>query len=119
MNEFEGTAAQLRARYAAATPKPPEPSNPTNPSHPNPPTEPPKGGEPMTAEEKAAFDALKSQVDKLQARQQMEVPVWAKAAVDAALAYDTKNPLFSIDNGASYDFYRFITVMHRRGLFKK
>ncbi|MEK4074672.1 glycoside hydrolase family 25 protein [Paenibacillus sp. FSL M7-0656] len=119
MNEFEGTAAQLRARYAAATPKPPEPSNPTNPSHPNPPTEPPKGGEPMTAEEKATFDALKSQVDKLQARQQMEVPVWAKAAVDAALAYDTKNPLFSIDNGASYDFYRFITVMHRRGLFKK
>lgn len=80
MNEFEGTAAQLRARYAAATPKPPEPSNPSNP---NLPTEPPKGGEPMTAEEKAAFDALKSQVDKLQARQQMEVPVWAKAAVDA------------------------------------
>lgn len=70
---------RLRARYAAATPKPLEPSNPTNPSHPNPPTEPPKGGEPMTAEEKAAFDALKSQVDKLQARQQMEVPVWAKA----------------------------------------
>lgn len=33
----------------------------------------------MTAEEKALFDALKSQVDKLQARQQMEVPVWAKA----------------------------------------
>ena len=58
----------------------------------------------MTAEEKAAFDALKAQVDKLQARQQMEVPLWAKAAVDAALAYDTKNPLFSIDNGASYDF---------------
>ncbi|WP_434758349.1 glycoside hydrolase family 25 protein [Paenibacillus amylolyticus] len=138
MNEFEGTAAQLRARYAAAAPNPnPNPTNPTepnnppnpsnpsnpttpsNPSNPNPPTVPPKGGEPMTAEEKAAFDALKAQVDRLQARQQMEVPVWAKAAVDAALAYDSKNPLFSIDNGASYDFYRFITVMHRRGLFKK
>ncbi|WP_441926243.1 glycoside hydrolase family 25 protein [Paenibacillus sp. 2TAF8] len=139
MNEFEGTAAQLRARYAAATPNPnptnptnpTEPTNPTNPgnpsnpttpsnpSNPNSPTVPPKGGEPMTAEEKAAFDALKAQVDRLQARQLMEVPVWAKAAVDAALAYDPKNPLFSIDNGASYDFYRFITVMHRRGLFKK
>ena len=139
MNEFEGTAAQLRARYATAAPtpnptnptNPTEPNNPTNPgnpsnpstpsnpSNPNPPTVPPKGGEPMTAEEKAAFDALKAQVDRLQARQLMEVPVWAKAAVDAALAYDAKNPLFSIDNGASYDFYRFITVMHRRGLFKK
>ncbi|MGF6356461.1 lysozyme [Paenibacillus sp. 4624] len=124
MNEFEGTAAQLRARYTVATPNP-NPTNPTNPttpsnpSNPNPPTVPPKGGEPMTAEEKAAFDALKAQVDRLQARQLMEVPVWAKAAVDAALAYDPKNPLFSIDNGASYDFYRFITVMHRRGLFKK
>lgn len=116
MNEFQGSAAELKTRYATATPKPPEPSEPTNPTNP---TEPPKGGEPMTAEEKAAFDALKSQVDKLQARQQMEVPVWAKAAVDAALAYDTKNPLFSIDSGASYDFYRFITVMYRRGLFKK
>lgn len=135
MNEFEGTAAQLRAKYATSTPNPNpnptnpteptnptnpgNPSNPTTPSNPNPPTVPPKGGEPMTAEEKAAFDALKAQVDRLQARQQMEVPVWAKAAVDAALAYDSKNPLFSIDNGASYDFYRFITVMHRRGLFKK
>ncbi|MBR2567178.1 MAG: 1,4-beta-N-acetylmuramidase [Paenibacillus sp.] len=131
MNEFSGTAAQLRAKYAAGAPsplpptKPIEPSIPSNPStpsvpsNPSQPTAPPKGGEPMTAEEKAAFDALKAQVDQLQARQQMEVPVWAKAAVDAALAYDTKNPLFSIDNGASYDFYRFITVMYRRGMFKK
>ena len=131
MNEFSGTAAQLRAKYAAGAPsplpptKPIEPSIPSNPStpsvpsNPSQPTVPPKGGEPMTAEEKAAFDALKAQVDQLQARQQMEVPVWAKAAVDAALAYDTKNPLFSIDNGASYDFYRFITVMYRRGMFKK
>ncbi|WP_366290240.1 glycoside hydrolase family 25 protein [Paenibacillus sp. AN1007] len=118
MNEFEGTAQQLRARYTAAAPNPTNPTNPTNPN-PNPPAEPPKGGEPMTVEEKAAFEALKAQVDRLQARQQMEVPVWAKAAVEAALAYDAKNPLFSIDNGASYDFYRFITVMHRRGLFKK
>ncbi|MCM3174467.1 glycoside hydrolase family 25 protein [Paenibacillus sp. MER 99-2] len=118
MNEFEGTAAQLRARYAPATtpPNPPKPTEPTNPPNP---TEPPKGGEPMTTEEKAAFDALKAQVERLQARQQMEVPIWAKAAVEAALAYDPKNPLFSIDNGASYDFYRFITVMYRRGLFKK
>lgn len=118
MNEFEGSAAELRARYAPATVPIPTPT----PSNPNPPSnagEPPKGDEPMTAEEKAAFDALKAQVDRLQARQQMEVPSWAKAAVDAALAYDTKNPLFNIENGASYDFYRFITVMHRRGLFKK
>jgi murein DD-endopeptidase MepM/ murein hydrolase activator NlpD len=41
-----------------------------------------------------------------------EVPAWAKEAVDAAV----KAGIVDTPEGGSYDFYRVLTVMHRKGL---
>ena len=42
-----------------------------------------------------------------------EVPIWARAAVDAAIAAG----VVDTPHGGSLDFYRILTVMHRKGLF--
>ncbi|AZN40777.1 glycoside hydrolase family 73 protein [Paenibacillus albus] len=92
------------------------------------------GDEPMTAEEKKAFQDLTDQVTKLsatlnaqtaavtalqaqtaqiQAHDQLDViPAWAKDAVDAAI----KAKLIDTSAGGSYDFYRLLTVLHRKKL---
>jgi len=92
-------------------------------------------GEPMTPQELSAFKELQGQVATLaqanthlgvviegQAKQikalqdrakLAEVPAWAQAAVDAAVAagvIDTKQ--------GSHDFYRLLTITHRAGVFK-
>lgn len=87
----------------------------------------PQGGdEPMTAEEKKQFEALQQMVEQqaerikqLEARESMPVPKWAKQAVDAAVQYDNDEPLINTPEGGSLDFYRIITILHRRGLFDK
>jgi len=42
-----------------------------------------------------------------------EVPIWAREAVDAAIAAG----VVDTPHGGSLDFYRILTVMHRKGLF--
>ncbi len=86
----------------------------------------PKGDEPMTAEEKELFDDLVKTVRmqgeviaKLQKRAEIPIPDWAQEAVTAALNYDREQPLIQQPDQGSQDFYRLITIMHRRGLFKK
>ncbi|TYA14406.1 mannosyl-glycoprotein endo-beta-N-acetylglucosamidase [Paenibacillus faecis] len=85
-----------------------------------------KGDEPMTAEEKKRFDALLDTVNmqaeriaELERKASMPVPDWAKAAVQAAVSYDLARPLIDTPEGGSLDFYRVITILHRRGLFDK
>lgn len=71
--------------------------------------------QPMTKEEKADFQALQEQVKQLTSKLSMEkIPDWAMEACVAAKnagAVDTTA-------GGSYDFYRLITVMYRKGFFK-
>lgn len=78
-----------------------------------------KGEEPMTKEERAAFEALSAKVFELavkttalESKRTMDVPEWAKAAVEAAV----KAEIVDTPNGGSEDFYRVLTVMHRKGL---
>ncbi|MNE67880.1 hypothetical protein D3C80_1635150 [compost metagenome] len=83
-----------------------------------------KGDDPMTAEERKQFNELLKTVSKQSERlTKLEngaaapTPDWARAAVAAALNYDKKNPLFRDTETGSIDFYRLLTIMHRRGLF--
>ncbi|WP_410769311.1 glycoside hydrolase family 73 protein [Fontibacillus sp. BL9] len=85
-----------------------------------------EGEEPMTAEEKKQFEALQETVRKqadriagLEQKASTQLPEWAKEAVNAAVNYDKKNPLIKNPETGSFDFYRLITIMHRRGLFDK
>jgi flagellar protein FlgJ len=55
---------------------------------------------------------LQQRVEKLENRARMEVPEWAREAVDAAVAAG----IVDTPDGGSYDFYRLLTVMYRRGL---
>ncbi|MGG4553752.1 glycoside hydrolase family 73 protein [Paenibacillus humicus] len=84
------------------------------------------GEEPMTAEEKKQFEALQQTVQQqairiaeLEKRANLKTPDWAKEAVKAAVNYDKKHPLIQSPEQGSYDFYRLITIMYRRGLFNK
>lgn len=64
------------------------------------------------------LEALKKEVEDLKARNSMAVPEWAKEAVAAAsttLCKDGK-PLIDTPDGGSYDFYRLLTTIHRKGL---
>ncbi|MFB5674282.1 glycoside hydrolase family 25 protein [Paenibacillus terreus] len=97
LNVYSGTEAELREEFT-------------------------KGGgdeEPMTNEEKAAFQALQQQVAALQSLHSMPVPDWAKEAVTAAAAYNPQQPLIDVNSATSYDVYRLLVVMHRMGLFDK
>lgn len=75
----------------------------------------------MTIEEKAAFKALQEtvaaqakRIETLEGRDKMaKVPTWAEAACVAA----KKAGVIDTANDGSYDFYRFITVLYRRGFF--
>jgi Muramidase (flagellum-specific) len=55
---------------------------------------------------------LQQRVEKLENRSHMPVPEWAKEAVDAAV----KAGIVDTPDGGSYDFYRLLTVMRRKGL---
>ncbi|WP_217594078.1 glycoside hydrolase family 73 protein [Cohnella sp. GbtcB17] len=82
-------------------------------------------GEPMTKEEREQFEQLRQQVQvqnaqmkaldaRLAATESLqaipEPPVWAAAAVKAAV----EAKLIDTPLGGSYDFYRLLTVLHRK-----
>ncbi|MEW4368508.1 glycoside hydrolase family 25 protein [Paenibacillus kandeliae] len=121
LNAYRGTLEQLKARYTK-----------TNTEQ--------GGNQPMTAEEQKAFaalqatvkaqadriaaltdsrDLLKTSLSKIDSRVQsvenshaMDVPEWAEEAVKKAVSAGIiHNP----DSG-SYDFYRLLTVLDRKGL---
>jgi len=56
--------------------------------------------------------ALERKVKRLEGKHAMPVPEWAKEAVDAAV----KAGIVDTPEGGSYDFYRMLTVMRRKGL---
>ena len=58
---------------------------------------------------------LSNQVGVLLGAHNMEVPKWAQKAVDAAV----RAGLIDTPEGGSFDFYRFLAVMHRAGLIPK
>ncbi|MBW7456878.1 muramidase (flagellum-specific), partial [Paenibacillus sepulcri] len=69
--------------------------------------------EEMTKEEKAAFEELKAKVAELAGRQSMDtIPEWAMEAAVAA----KKAGIVDTTAGGSYDFYRVLTILHRKGL---
>lgn len=57
--------------------------------------------------------SISNQVGVLLGAHSMDVPAWAKPAVDAAVAAG----VVDTPQGGSLDFYRILTVMHRKGLF--
>ncbi|MEC4565307.1 peptidoglycan recognition family protein [Paenibacillus sp. CMAA1739] len=71
--------------------------------------------QPMTIQEQADFQALQEQVKQLTSKLSMDkIPDWAMEACVAAKnagAVDTTS-------GGSFDFYRLITVLYRKGFFK-
>jgi N-acetylmuramoyl-L-alanine amidase len=67
---------------------------------------------------KADLERTNEEVKELKAKSNMTVPEWAKEAVAAAtttLCKDGK-PLIDTPEGGSYDFYRLLTTLHRKGL---
>ncbi|WP_458119778.1 glycoside hydrolase family 25 protein [Paenibacillus sp. Z6-24] len=120
LNEYHGTLIELQTRYANNSNQGDE--------------------EAMTAEEKKAFaalealvktqadriasltdsrDMLKSSISNMDSRLQqveqsrrMAIPDWAQEAVNQAVAAG----IVDDPEGGSYDFYRLITVMYRKGL---
>lgn len=103
----------------------------------------PERDEGMNASEKAAFEALErkvasldnsnkvlkkglqeqgttikkqsARIAELERLHYMEVPSWARTAVNEALAIG----LIDTPSGSSYDFYRLIAVLYRGGMIKK
>jgi len=73
-----------------------------------------KESDEMTAEEKAAFTALKDRVVTLENRASQPAPAWAKDAVAAAVKSGIVDAASA--EGGSYDFYRVLTVLHRKKL---
>lgn len=99
-----------------------------------------KDDEPMTKEERLAFDNLCAQVEslskskdilknmvmeqgktilKLQSKLNMDVPPYAKEAIDKLSCMKDKNgkPIIDTPNGKSEAFYQAIVVLDRAGLF--
>lgn len=83
--------------------------------------------EPMTKEERAEFETLQklakeqagqinALADRLVSVEKLQIvdepPAWAAAAVQAAV----KAKLIDTPSGGSYDFYRLLTVLHRKGI---
>lgn len=57
------------------------------------------------------LEVQNERLDKLEGRQMMEVPSWAREAVNAAVDAG----IVDTPNGGSYDFYRVLTVLYRMG----
>jgi len=63
-------------------------------------------------EQRDQIARLERRVKQLEVQESMSVPIWAEEAVEAAV----KKGLVANPDGASYDFYRFVTVLHRAGI---
>ncbi|MDQ0063569.1 peptidoglycan recognition protein family protein [Paenibacillus harenae] len=77
------------------------------------------GGETMTKEEKALLESIKTtvqhlaqRVEYLENKQRMNIPAYAQAAVEAAVGAG----LLYEPEESSEDFYRLLTIIHRKGL---
>jgi len=66
----------------------------------------------MTDAEQKYVKELEKRIEKLESLNSMSPPEWAKAAVNAAV----KAGLVNSPNGGSQDFYRLITILHRKGI---
>ncbi|MEW9700718.1 glycoside hydrolase family 73 protein [Paenibacillus sp. SI8] len=67
----------------------------------------------MLEEMQKQIEILQKQVAALEGQSSLDViPTWAQAAVDAAVAAG----LIDTPLGGSYDFYRLLTVLHRKGV---
>ncbi|MOA58571.1 hypothetical protein D3C78_1829890 [compost metagenome] len=66
----------------------------------------------MTPADKEVVKGLERRLEALEGKASMNVPNWAEAAVKAAIKAGIVD---SADKG-SYDFYRILTVIHRKGL---
>jgi len=66
----------------------------------------------IVTEQEVKITALESRVSVLEGKYTMDVPSWAKEAVDAAI----KAKLIDTPNGGGLDFYRLLTVMRRKKL---
>lgn len=69
----------------------------------------------QTAEQVKLNAELQRRLQQLERMHQIEVPDWAKEAVDAAV----RAGYIDTPDGGSLDFYRLVTVMHRAGAFKE
>lgn len=63
-------------------------------------------------EDVAKIEELQEKVAALESRQSMPVPDWAREAVDAAVS----KKLIDTPDGGSFDFYRLLTILHRKKL---
>jgi flagellar protein FlgJ len=63
---------------------------------------------------KADLAGARKEIEELKAQQSMDVPDWAKEAVDAAV--NAKPPLIDTPDGGSYDFYRLLAILKRKGV---
>ncbi|WP_339294330.1 peptidoglycan recognition family protein [Paenibacillus sp. FSL W7-1279] len=66
-------------------------------------------------EQGATIKKQSARIAELERLHYMEVPSWAKTAVNEALAAG----LIDTPSGSSYDFYRLIAVLYRAGMIKK
>jgi flagellum-specific peptidoglycan hydrolase FlgJ len=69
----------------------------------------------MLEQFRAELEALQKQVEELQNQASLpKVPDWAQSAVKASVAAG----IIDTPEGGSYDFYRVLTLLHRKGIFK-
>jgi N-acetylmuramoyl-L-alanine amidase CwlA len=71
-----------------------------------------KLGESNMNTQETTIQALNKRIEALESLNAMSPPEWAKVAVESAV----KSGLINTPNGGSYDFYRIITILHRKGL---
>jgi len=71
-----------------------------------------KLGENNMNTQETTIQALNKRIEALESLNAMSPPEWAKVAVESAV----KSGLINTPNGGSYDFYRIITILHRKGL---
>lgn len=67
----------------------------------------------QVAEQDKRNTELQRRLQQLERMHQIEVPDWAKEAVEAAV----RAGYIDTPDGGSLDFYRLVTVMHRAGVF--
>ncbi|WP_068619997.1 peptidoglycan recognition protein family protein [Paenibacillus tuaregi] len=80
-----------------------------------------KEDEPMTPTEKKMMDELKAQVNGLLKAQSMDVPSYAKPAIDKLTQMKDRNghPIIDTPDGRSADFYALATVLDRLGMLDR
>lgn len=68
----------------------------------------------MITKYKSQIDELQKRLNDLESQHRTSIPDWASEAVEAAVS----KGYVDTPEGGSVDFYRFVTVLHRAGVFK-